>query len=287
MTIAVTGASGQLGRRIVSSLMATEPAESIVAIVRDPSKLSDLTASGVDVRTGDYTNRSSLDAALAGVDSVILVSSSEVGQRYEQHKNVIDAAVDAGVSHLIYTSLLGGAASTLALAVEHGKTEEYLAQSGLTTTILRNGWYSENYETQIEPARATGVVLAAVGDGIVASASRDDYAAAAAVVAREGVGKHGGAVYELSGDTAWNYDDLASAFASVLGRSVTYERTDTAGLVAALTGMGLDEGTAGFVAGLDEGIAQGALAIQTGDLSRLIGRPTTPLHDTLAALVSA
>jgi NAD(P)H dehydrogenase (quinone) len=281
MKIAVTGATGHLGRLVVQDLLKSMPAQDIVAIVRDADKAADLAAQGVQVRVAPYDDPAALRAALAGVDRLLLISSSEVGRRVQQHQNVIDAAKAAGVQYIAYTSAPLAATTSLILAPDHKATEELLFASGVDFTILRNNWYTENYLQQLNTARQTGKVVAAAGQGQVASASRADYAAGAAAVLL-GSG-HVGRIYELGGDYAWTYDDLAAAIAEVIGKPVTYEPVDGATLVEILQSVGLDEGTAGFVAALDANIAAGALAEVTHDLSRLIGRPTTPLVEGLRA----
>ena len=281
MTILVTGATGQLGRLVVQSLLerGADP-QSIVAGARDTAKAADL-----DVRVAqlDYTDPRSIAAALDGVDSVLLISSSEVGQRVPQHRAVIDAAKDAGVSKFVYTSAPKATTSDLVLAPEHKATEEAIAEAGLPAVILRNNWYTENYAADLARAADTGVVAAGAGDGRVASASRKDFAdAAAAVLLEDG---HIGQIYELGGDVAWTYDDLAAAIAEISGREVEYRRLTPDEQAETLRAAGLDEGTVGFVVALDAGIAGGALADTDGTLARLIGRPTTPLVDGLRATV--
>lgn len=282
MTIAVTGATGALGSLTLAALARTRPIESLVALVRDRDKAASLTASGFDVRVASYDDRPALDLALQGVDTVVLVSGSEVGRRLAQHSAVIDAAKAAGVGRLVYTSAPRADDTTLVLAPEHRATEEYLASSGLDHTIARNNWYHENYGQQIEMARATGTLVAAAGAGRVASASRADYAEALAVLATSG--EHSGATVELGGDVSWTHDDLAEALSQVVGREVVYQPVDAATVVSNLVGVGLDEATAGFVAALDTNIAAGELDADDHTLSTLIGRPTTPLVDTLRTL---
>lgn len=280
MTILVTGATGNLGRLIIASLLerGADP-QSIVAGARDVTKGADL---GVPVVRLDYTDPASIAAALDGVDTVVLVSGSEVGQRVAQHRAVIEAAKSAGISKLVYTSAPKATTSALVLAPEHKATEELIAASGLPAVILRNNWYTENYAADLARAAETGVLTAGAGEGRVASASRKDFAEAAAAVALED--GHIGEVYELGGDVAWTYDDLAAAFSAVTGREVAYVPVTFDDQVAALRAAGLDEGTAGFVAALDAGIKDGALADTDGTLAHLIGRPTTPLVAGLRAV---
>ncbi|NKY06946.1 SDR family oxidoreductase, partial [Cellulomonas hominis] len=282
MSYVVTGATGHLGRLVVQHLLADGvPAADIVATGRRTERLADLAEQGVRVAAVDYGRPETIAAAVEGADVVLLVSGSEVGQRVEQHRAVIEAAKGAGVRRLVYTSAPQADTSPLVLAPEHKATEEILRASGLTFTILRNGWYTENYVGDVQQAAASGEIVAAVGDGRVASAPRDDFAAAAAVVLRtEG---HDDAVYELSGDVAWGFDDLAAAASEVLGRPVVFRAVTSEERRAGLLAAGLDEGTAGFVVALDENTRDGLLAGTSGDLARLIGRPTTPLAAALRA----
>lgn len=283
MTILVTAASGQLGRLVLDSLLArgVEPA-SIRAGARRPEALTAYADRGVEVVHLDYSDAGSVEAAVEGTDQVLLVSGSEVGQRVEQHRTVVAAATAAGVDLLVYTSAPQARTSSLVLAPEHKATEELIEAAGVPATILRNNWYTENYAQDLATAREHGVLATSAGDGRVASASRADYAEAAAVVLT--TAGHGGEVYELGGDTAWSFEDLAVALGEVTGREVALQQLSTDEHVALLEGVGLDAGTAGFVAALDAGIRDGALAHTDGTLSRLIGRPTTPLVDGLRAI---
>lgn len=280
-TIALTGATGQLGRLVVDALLETVPASSLVAIVRDAGKAADLSALGVDVRVAPYESVADLTQALDGVDRLLLISASEPGQRVAQHGNVIAAAVQNGVTRLVYTSVTRADTTDLVLAPEHKATEAALVASGLTYTILRNNWYTENYLGSVQAAAATGQLIGSAGKGRVASASRIDFAdAAAATLTTDG---HDNTIYELGGDTAWTMPDLATAIAEVTGSPVSYVDVSHDEHVDALVAAGLPAGTAGFIAAVDGNIASGALAGPTGELSRLIGRPTTPLVDGLRA----
>ena len=285
MTIVVTGATGHLGHLIVEALLreGVEPSD-IVAGGRSLAKLDDLAERGVRVAAIDYNDPATLAAALKGADTLMLVSASEPGKRVEQHKAVIDAAVAAGVKRIVYTSAPHATTSALILAPEHKGTEELIEASGIPSTILRNGWYTENYARSIPQVSATGELVSSVGDGRVASASRKDYAdAAAAVLTSEG---HEGRVYELSGDVAWTQDDLAAAISHVTGSAVVYSPKTTDEHAAILKAAGLDDGTVYFVTTLDANTRDGLLAETSGDLSRLIGRPTTPLREGLSAALA-
>jgi NAD(P)H dehydrogenase (quinone) len=282
MTIVVTGATGHLGRLAIDHLLTRGvPADGILGAGRDPQKLAALAdATGVGTAVIDYSDPASLDAAFAGASTLVLVSGSEVGKRVEQHRNAIDAAKRAGVERLVYTSAPKATTSTLVLAPEHKATEQLIAASGLAATILRNSWYNENYANAFAQAGATGVHLASTGQGTVASASRSDYAEAiAVVVTADDHGSHVGAVYELSGDTAWTGEEFATTASRVLGRDVVFSDSTPEEHLAALTAAGLDEGTAGFVVALDGNIRDGLLGETSGDLGRLIGRPTTTLEE--------
>src|SRR6478672_328983 len=281
MTLLVTGASGHLGRLVVEALLDRgTPAAQVVAIARTPESISDLADRGVQVRRADYTDPASLDAAFAGVDRLLLVSGSEVGQRIAQHANVIDAAKRAGVGVVAYPSITRADTSDLALAAEHRATEELLAASGLPHALLRNSWYLENYTGQLPTYLEHGAVLGAAGDGRVSAATRADYAdAAAAVLAEDG---HAGRAYELGG-TAFTLTELAATVSRVSGAEVIYRDLPVEDYAAALVAAGLPEGYAHALADSDRGIADGALFTDTGDLERLIGRPAASLEDAVRA----
>ncbi|MFF8763967.1 SDR family oxidoreductase [Nocardiopsis dassonvillei] len=285
MSVVITGATGHLGRLVVEDLLDRGvPAERITATARDTARLADLAGRGVRTVHADFDEPASWGEALKGADTLLLVSGTAIGERVRQHGTVIDAAAEAGVGHIVYTSAPKATDTTLVLAPEHKATEELVTASGLAYTILRNGWYNENFAQQLDQARATGAFVGSAGRGRTASASRRDLAEAASAVLRDPAA-HAGAVYELSGDTAWTYDDLAATLGELLGREVVYRDLTTEEHVAALTGAGLDEGTARFVAALDTNTRDGELSATTGELSRLIGRPTTPVGETLRALL--
>ncbi|MDP2219516.1 MAG: SDR family oxidoreductase [Hydrogenophaga sp.] len=277
--IAITGATGQLGRLVIQNLLNTVPASQIVAAVRSPEKAADLAALGVQVRQADYTQPPTLDAAFQGVDKLLLISSSEVGQRAPQHAAVIAAAQKAGVKLLAYTSLLRADSSPLGLAAEHKETEAMLRASGLPHVLLRNGWYTENYTGSVPAALQYGAVMGSAKDGRIASAARADYAAAAAaVLTKEG---QAGQVYELAGDTAYTLAELAAEIASQSGKPVVYNDLPEADYKAALVQVGLPEGFAALLADSDVGASKGALFDDSHQLSQLIGRPTTPLAEVV------
>lgn len=277
MTVAITGATGQLGRLTIAKLKTLLPAGQIVALARSPEK-ADL---GVETRAFDYDRPETLAPALAGVERLLLISSSEVGKRAPQHRAVIEAAKAAGVGEIVYTSLLHADRSPLSLAAEHVETEAALAESGIPHTILRNGWYAENYTGSIPTALQHGALIGAAGAGRVSGAARADYAEAAARVLAEG--GHAGQTYELAADDAWTLADLAAEVSRQSGRDIPYVDLSEADYAAALVKAGLPEGLAAAIAGWDAGAAQGALFDDGRALSGLIGRPTTPLADVVRA----
>lgn len=281
MSFVVTGATGQLGRLVVERLLADVPAEQVVAVVRDADKAADLAARGVELRVADYDAPETLGGAFREGDIVLLISGSEVGRRVAQHSAVIEAAKEAGVARLAYTSVLGGPAAAFRLAAEHQATEQVLLDSGLTYTLLRNGWYTENYTAQI-PVQLEHGVAGSAGSGRIGSATRTDYAdAAAAVLTGEG---HENAVYELSGDQAWTMAEYAAELAGQSGRPVAYADLPADAFLEVLTGAGLPEPVAAIYVDVDvAGVSRGLLEGGSGDLARLIGRPTTPLADSIAA----
>ncbi|MEQ9905439.1 SDR family oxidoreductase [Pectobacterium aroidearum] len=279
--IAITGASGQLGRLVIAQLLEKVPAGDIVALVRDVNKVADLSAKGVLVKAADYNQPEALASALQGVDKVLLISSSEVGQRAAQHRNVIEAAVKAGVKLVAYTSLLHADKSPLALAEEHRQTEALLKDSGLPHVLLRNGWYTENYAASIPAALEHGVFIGSAGEGKITSATREDFAAAAvAVLTQEG---QAGKVYELAGDEPYTLAELAAEISKQSGKSIGYQNLSEAEFTAALVSAGLPDVFAQIIADSDVGASKGGLFDGGKQLSRLIGRPTTPLSVVVKA----
>ncbi|MGI6245658.1 MAG: SDR family oxidoreductase [Pseudochelatococcus sp.] len=283
MTIAITGATGQLGRLVIAQLKRKVAPSGIVALARDPAKAADL---GVEVREADYGRPETLEKALAGIDKLLLISSNDIGKRAAQHVNVIDAAKKAGVREIVYTSLLHADTSPLTLlAQEHVATEAALKASGVPYVILRNGWYTENYTGSVAAAVQAGALVGSAGEGRISSATRADYAeAAAAVLADEG---HAGKTYELAGDDAYTLTDLAAEVSKQTGKAIPYNNLPQADYAAVLKGAGLPEAFAEAVAAFDVGAAQGGLFHDGRDLSHLIGRPTTPLADAVAAALKA
>lgn len=272
MKTGITGATGQLGRLVVENLKRKVAAENLVALVRTPEKASDL---GFEARAFDYERPGNLAESLQGIDHLLLISGNEIGKRRQQHENVISAARQAGVKWIVYTSLLHADRSSLSLAAEHKATEDALKASGIAYTILRNGWYTENYTGSVPGAVKAGVFVGSAGEGKISSATREDFAEAAAVVLTcEG---QEGKIYELAGDNYFTLKDLAAEISRQTGKDIPYKNLPEAEYAEVLKGIGLPEGVAKIYAGFDTGAANNDLFDDSKQLSRLIGRPTTPL----------
>ncbi|MEW2050246.1 SDR family oxidoreductase [Streptomyces sp. NPDC005476] len=280
MSIVVTGATGHLGRHVVEQLLEKVPAEQITAVVRDEAKGADFAARGVKLAVADYNVPETFGSLFASGDKVLLISGNEFDKgRPAQHQVVIDAAKAAGVALLAYTSAPGTLSA--ALADDHRATETALLASGVPYALLRNGWYHENYTENLAPVLEHNAVVAAAGEGRVSSASRADYAAAAvAVLTGEG---HENRTYELGGDEAWSFAEYAAELSAQTGKEIAYNAVPGEVLVGILTGAGLPEAFATILAGVDASIEKGELVVTGGDLSRLAGRPTTPLADAIKA----
>ena len=277
-TYAVTGATGKLGRLVLDELLEQANPADIVALARDPSALSAYAQKGIAVRKADYDDPGSLKAALQGVDRVLLISGNAVGQRERQHGNLIDAAKEAGVSYLAYTSILKGDKSRLALAPEHVATETLLAQSGLNYDVLRHGWYSENYTGGLAPSLESGKIFGAVGDGRLSTATRADFAAGAAAALLRG---KGGDVYELAGDHSFTMREFAEEVSRQSGRKVEYVNQAESDYAKTLEAAGLPPPVAAMLASTSALSGEGELYDENKALSRLSGRPTTPIRETI------
>ncbi|WP_313373426.1 SDR family oxidoreductase [Chishuiella sp.] len=280
MKIAITGATGQLGHLAIEKLKERTEKENLIALVRNTEKAKDL---GIEARLFDYAKPEILADSLKGVDRLFLISSSEIGQRETQHKNVINAAKEAGVKWIVYTSLLHASTSEMALAPEHVATEKALQESGITYTILRNGWYTENYAGSIPVSIQAGAFIGSAESGKISSATREDYAEAAAnVLTTEG---HENKIYELAGDIAYTLADLAAEVSKQIGKEIPYVNLSEADFTAALVKIGLPEGFAQILADSDAKAAHGALFSDDKTLSKLLNRPTTPLAEVVKKFI--
>jgi NAD(P)H dehydrogenase (quinone) len=280
MSIAVTGATGQLGRLVVEQLKTLAPSGAVLALARDTARAAEL---GVAVRHFDYAEPASLVPGLQGVEHLLLVSSNALGERVEQHGRVIAAAKKAGVAHIVYTSLLRADTTPLPIGPEHVETEKLIKASGMAYTILRNGWYTENYATRIPGALEHGAFVGSAGDGKVSAAARLDYARAAAVaLTQDG---HANRIYELAGDNAFTLSDLAAELSRQTGKTIPYTNLPEAEYADVLLKAGLPAHWAEMIARFDVGTAQGAVFDDGRELSTLIGRPTTPMAETVALIL--
>lgn len=285
----VTGATGQLGRLVIRELLERIPASNIVAGVRstDHDLAKQFAAQGVEIRVADYTQPDTLSPTFQGIDRLLLISSSAMGERGIQHRNVIAAAKAAGVALIAYTSMLHADTSPLAVGDEHRETEALLANSGLAFVLLRHGWYTENHLESIAPALQYGAVLGSAGEGRFSSATRADFAASAASAAEVLTSdSQAGRVYELAGDESYTLADLAAAIATRADKPVVYRDMPKAGFKATLIGMGLPEVLAELIADSDIGALQGGPEDNGRQLSALIGRPTTPFRQTVELAIS-
>lgn len=284
MTIAVAGATGALGTLVIEALLRRVPADQIVAWARDTSKAAPLTAKGITVREVDYNRPETLRPALEGVHRLLLISGNDLANRITQHRAVVDASATYGeLDRLIYTSILGADTTTNPVAADHVTTEQYLAASGVPWTAARNGWYNENYLTALDTAEQSGHILTSIGQGRVASASRADYAEAAAILLTTPADELR-EVYELSGDTAWTQEDLAAISSELLGAPIELKNVTASEHAKALTEAGLPSEVAELLTAIAAAEAKDELALGAGELGALIGRPTTPLRDTLRAV---
>lgn len=282
MKIAVTGATGQLGRIVVSKLKEKIDAKNIFALVRSPQKAADL---GVEAREADYDKPESLGGALQNIDTLVLISGSEIGKRAVQHENVIEAAKKAGVKRIVYTSLLHADTSSLSLADEHVATENLLKHANIPFTILRNGWYVENYASAIASGMESGTIIGSAGNGKISAAPRKDFAdAIVAVVTSEG---HQGKIYELAGDEAFTLSDLAAEVSKQTGKQVSYTNLPSEEYAASMVKAGLPEGLAQVLAGMDVSTSKGDLFDDSRQLSKLIGRSTTPMKAVVTEMLKA
>ncbi len=279
MKIGITGATGQLGSIVVEQLKGKTDAANLVALVRSPEKVE-----GIEARAFDYDKPELLPDALKGIDKLLLISGNEIGQRARQHENIIKAAKEVGVQSIVYTSILHADESTISLAGEHLATEKLLADSGIAHTILRNGWYTENYTASIPPSVEAGAFIGSAGEGKIASATRADFAEAAAVVLTSA--GHEGKVYELAGDEAYTLSDLAAEISKQTGKDIPYANLSEEEYSKALKGVGLPDAFADGIASWDVSASKGDLFDDSKTLSSLIGRPTTPLSEAVKAVLA-
>jgi NAD(P)H dehydrogenase (quinone) len=276
---AVTGATGQLGRLAIASLRRRANQPTIVALARDPANASDLQGSGVEVRPFDYDRPADLAASLKGVTRLLFISSDMPDRRVAQHQAVVDAAARVGVELVAYTSIIHADRNPISLAESHRATERMIAASNIPYAILRNSWYIENYLIGAEAAIEHGTLLGSTGNGAISAATRADYAEAAAVILAGP--RRPSQVYELAGDGAFTLSDVADVLSEASGRMVAYRNLPEVEYRGALIGAGVPADFAAALAEYSANAAGGILADGSGTLSRLIGRPTTPMREVL------
>lgn len=281
MKIGVTGATGQLGKLVVEQLKKKVGKENVVALVRNPEKAKDL---GVETRPFDYNNSEGLDVQLKDIERLLLISSNEIGKRARHHKNVIEATKNAGVKWLVYTSVLHADSTTLNLAGEHLETEKMLKNSGVNYTILRNGWYTENYTGSIGGALAGGAFIGSGGSGKISSAARVDFAEAAATVISDESYK--GKVYELAGDNAYTLADLAAEISKQTGKTIPYRDLPETEYAKILESFDIQKGFAQAIASWDVSVSKGDLYDNSMQLSKIIGRPTTSMAESVRLVLN-
>lgn len=280
MKIAITGATGQLGRLVISKLKEKIPAGNIIALARSAEKAKDLK---VEVREFDYEKPSILKPALTGVDTLLLISASEIGKRIAQHKNVMQAVKQSSIKWIVYTSLLHADTSSIGLAAEHLESEKMIRDLGIPFTFLRNGWYTENYTGAVPGAIRGGVLLGSAGNGKISGAARADYADAAVAIV---TGKnHQNKIYELAGDHFFTLSDLAAEISRQTGKDIPYKNLSESDYTQALIGFGVPEGFAKAIAGWDTSASKNALFDNSHQLSKLTGRPTTPFSVSVAEAI--
>ncbi|KWX69405.1 NmrA family protein [Paenibacillus riograndensis] len=283
MKIALTGATGHFGSIVAETLLKSVAAENLIVSVRNPEKADNLRTRGVDVRHGDFDQPETLDTAFAGVDRLLIVSADgDNDTRIRQHKAAVDAAVRAKVGFIVYTSVGHADSSSLFLAPVHRATEEFIRESGIPYSFLRNNWYLENEVGSIQAVQAGAPWLTSAGDGKVGWATRRDYAeAAAAVLAGEG---HENTVYELSGTPA-TQAELAAVVGKLLGKEVPVQQVDDAAYADIMAKAGVPEAALPIVVAIQQAIREGALDIASSDFTKLLQRPLTPLSEGVKDLL--
>ena len=281
MKIAITGATGQLGNLVIEQLLQLTAAQNIVALVRKIDKAEHFKVQGIEPREFDYDRPETLVPALSGIDKLLLISANEIGRRTPQHQAVIDAAKVAGVPYLAYTSLLRADTSPLGLAQEHRETEKLIQDSGLRYTFLRNNWYSENYLAGVAHTIEIRTLFGAAQDGRISSASRIDYAEAAAKVLTST--SHENKTYELAGSESFSLSDLATFIGQAVNKDIIYQNLSAEEYTQGLTQAGLPAGLVDVIVDADIQTIQGAMYSDSQDLEQLIGRKTTNIQDAIKA----
>lgn len=287
--ILVTGATGPLGKAVVEFLLKKIPGSNIAALVRDPAKAEALKVQGVDIRQGDYNDYGSLVKAFTGIDQLYLVSGNDIPNRTTQQVNVVRAAKQAGVKHILYTSFQRKnetASSPIALVAQsHLETETALKESGIPYTILKHTLYTDMLPIFIgDKVLETGVIFQPAGEGKVAYATRSDMAEAAAnILTGQG---HENKEYEISGNQAWSYPEIAKIISEITGKPITYVSPTQEVFKQELTKAGVPDHYIDLFGGFGEGIRQGEFDITNPTLEKLLGRKPTSVREYLKKVYS-
>lgn len=283
-TLLVTGASGQLGRRVLELLLEAQ-AGTIIAATRMPENLNDFKQRGVIVRRADFDAPETLAEAFAGADRLALISTNAVGKpgwRLDQHRNAVNAAQQAGVSHVVYTSLINpGPDSPVLLAPDHQGTEDALAASTLGWTVLRENIYSDTLLGTLSRAIQMGTLYAAAGDGKTAYITREDCAQAVAAALLASFADR--RTLDITGPEALSQSDLAALASEIAGKSVVYVPLETQVVVNNMVSAGLPQPIAELLASFDTAIAQGRFAMVSTAVEDLTGRKPIAMKDFLAS----
>ncbi|TFE23485.1 SDR family oxidoreductase [Cohnella luojiensis] len=284
MKILVTGATGKLGTKVVETLLKSVPASQLAVSVRNPEKAEGLQARGVEVRHGDFDRPETLDSAFAGIDRLLIISADGDNEtRIRQHTNAVAAAQRAQVGFIAYTSAVNASESKLFLALVHRVTEEAIIKTGIPYSFLRNNWYLENEIGNIKGVLAGAPWVTSAGKGKAGWAFQQDYAeAAAAVLAGDG---HENTIYELSGKLMTQVE-LVSVIGTVLGKEVPVQQVDDAKYAEIMKGAGVPDFVIPILVGIQQGIREGTLEIESNDLEKLLGRPVTPISEALTQIVN-
>lgn len=284
MNILITGATGNLGSKIVKHVLELNKDHHIMVSVRNVEKAAALKQQGVEVRHGDFDDPASLDVAFAGVDRLVIVSTDgDTPTRIKQHKNAIEAALKAQVKRIVYTSLTNADTSELVLAEVHKDTEKRLIASGINYKILRNNWYLENEIDSIKEGLATGTITSAYGEGKLGWLLRDEYAEAAAhAVLLEDNNNH---IYTLS-NTLATIDEFAATLSDITGKTISVNHITDEQYAAGLKAANLPEGVVDFVVAISRGIREGSLATTSNDFQQLTGHQPQTLKESLSQLIN-
>jgi len=279
--IGITGASGQLGRRVVELLAAHVEPSRVLALTRSPEKLADLAARGVEVAFGDFAKPEELAQTLAGVDRLLIISTDDInGNRAALHANALKAAAEAGVSDIAYTSATAPHASSLGFIREHGVTEDLIRESGIPYTFLRNSFYADMLLDTAPQWGSTGEIHGVAAEGNINRVTREDCArAAVAVLTTEG---HRNAIYDITGPGAMNGYELAEAVSAAAGSPVRYVSISADTMRQYLIGAGFPDPIAGLFVEIDQAIAAGEFDISSTAVRDLTGQEPTSVPDLLA-----